>query len=262
LQRQIGLEERAEKIEANIGFEERQLQAAEQNRDRQARLVAEGQGVYQKALTDSLAEVQQREQKISAFKSLLIQVRSEIRALQPTPAQMRVRTRNQDRLAALAEQRVKLGASIDKQLCELRKVLEERAQLTSVMLNLASEIDFAVQGDFDSARFDVLAASLPDGTQQQSKQWLEWFLGKDGDRRPCEIRERIQIFPETLAAAHCYRSGETVLLAEEQCAEVERERPHPLTPSEFLAQCEGPKQMIGPEPKDMPGSGLVRGFIR
>ena len=124
------------------------------------------------------------------------------------------------------------------------------------MVNLAGEIDFS-GSNFDSARFDKLAVSLPTAMQPESWRWCQWFLGTENDRRECEIRREFESFPETLAAAHYYRCGEKPLLTEKERKEAEHEDSRPLSLEEFAALHYGPKQ-----PEEVPASKVAWGLLR
>lgn len=254
IKRQFELEDQIGKFEKLIANEERGLANAEINRTRQAKMVIGGQGVYQHNLEESIAEIEQRKQKIKVYQEIIAGLQKEIQALQPSRSQASERARKQAKLALLAEERIGAVGSIDAAICVLKQRLDIHNKLTDAMVSLASEIDFSGQ-DFDLARFDNLAVSLPTAMQPESKRWLEWFLGMEKDRRECEIRRDPELFPETLAAAHCYRCGEKPLLTETERRKTEKPEPHVLTTNEFEAQCYNPKK-----PEEAP-SGIIQHFI-
>jgi hypothetical protein len=242
LKRQYKLEDEIGKFENLIGYEERNLKAAEENRLRQAKLVAGGQPIYTRNLEDSLEEISQRKQKILAYQETIAGFRLEIEGLQPTASQAAERARKQAQLSRIATKRMKGDARIDAATGQLKELLMGRARLTATMLKLASEIDFAGDGEFDSRRFDSLLMSLPGKMQPESARWLTWFWGEETDRRPSEVRRTIQSFPETLASPHYYREGEEPLLTEKQRAEMYADRPGVLSPGEVDALVNPPKQ--------------------
>ena len=250
IKRQFDLENEIGRFQKLIGFEEQRLVEAKANRMRQARQVAGGQPVYQRNLEDSIAEIELRNQKIKVYQETIADLQKEIDGLQPSHSQAAERAGKQAELARLAEERVGVAESIDAEICVLRGRLSLHAKLTGTMVNLAAEIDFSGQ-DFDSARFDNLAVSLPSAMQAESWRWLEWFLGMEKDRRECEIPREIQSLPETLAAAHYYRRGEKPLLTEKERAEAERQDPHFLTPTEFEALHYGQKKPEEVQPAEI-----------
>jgi hypothetical protein len=262
LHAQYDLEQRIEKFRNLIGFEERMLAKAEENRIRQARQVADGQRIYERNLEETLKEIEGRKAKVAAYRDVLAGLRKEVEALQPSHSEAADRLRKQRELAGLARSRVAQDCLIDSAVQHLLGLLAARAEVTGAMLTLAREIDFSITGDFDSARFDRLAASLPDRVQAETKRWLDWFFGEEREKRPCEITRELEVFPETLAAANFYRKGERPLLTEQQRVQAEREEPRPLTPAE-TEELVKPKREPEPEYSvaQLPGGGLVRGTI-
>jgi hypothetical protein len=256
VKREYELEKEIGKFQALIQFEVNRLQVAETNRLRQAKLVSGGQHFYMAALEDSLKEITERKGKIASFEETISGLRREIEALQPTAPQAAERRRKQSELAALTESRKRGDELIDLAIEQLRGLLIDRVKLTQKMLQLASEIDFTGDGDFDSARFNRLLSSLPSAMRRDSAQWVEWFLGREQGRSACEIREETQTFPETLAAAHFYRCGERPLLTEKQQAVLNTEKPHVLTSWEIEQQVMKPKE-TEPDSRYFPGSGIL-----
>ena len=257
LKRQYELEDEIGKFQKLIGFEEKMIAAAEVNRTRQAKMVIGGQPIYQRNLTDSIAEIEQRKQKISAFQETIAALQSEIKGLQPTAAQAADRAHKQAELARLADERMEAVASIDAAIHVLRQRLNIYGKLTEAMVKLAGEIDFSGQ-NFDSTRFDTLAAGLPVAMQRESTRWLESFLGEEADRRACEIVREFQSFPETLAAAHYYRRGEKPLLTEKERVEMQKREPHGLSTIELEALGYSPRtRELQVDTRNFPGNGIL-----
>ncbi len=257
LKRQYELEDEIGKFQKLIGFEEKMIAAAEVNRTRQAKMVIGGQPIYQRNLTDSIAEIEQRKQKISAFQETIAALQSEIKGLQPTATQAADRAHKQAELARLADERMEAVASIDAAIHVLRQRLNIYGKLTEAMVKLAGEIDFSGQ-NFDSTRFDTLAAGLPVAMQRESTRWRESFLGEEADRRACEIVREFQSFPETLAAAHYYRRGEKALLTEKERVEMQKQEPHGLSTIEFEALGYSPRtREPQADTRNFPGNGIL-----
>ena len=258
LKRQYDLEDQIVKFEKLIAFEQGKLKDAEVNRLRQAKQVAGGQGLYMRALEDSIAELEQRKQKISAFRETVAGFRAEIEALQPSAAQKAERARKQAELTRLADERMEAVSSIDAAIHVLRQRLSIHAKLTEGMVKLAGEIDFS-GGNFDSARFDALASALPVAMQGESGRWLIAFVGEEADRHPYKVRgESIVILAETLVAANIFRQGETGLVTEKQRAELDKEPPHALSTVEYEAlhyAAKKPGEEI--DTRNFPGNGIL-----
>lgn len=255
IKRQCELEDEIAEFEKLVTYEERRLAEADQSRTRQARLVTTGQPIYTRNLNDSLAEIEQRKGKILTFKETIAGLRKEIESLQLSPSQAAERAGRQAELARLATSRMMDDAGIDAAIEKLLGLLAARAELTARMVKLAGEIDFS-GNDFDTARFDALAAALPGAMQLESRRWVKWFLGSEEDGLPCRIRRKFESFPETLAAAHYYRKDEEVLLTKAQREKVEAEDPRPLTTMDVEALYNSPKK---PEPE---GPGMAHFLIR
>jgi hypothetical protein len=257
LKSQHEIEEKIGKFENLIAGEEKSIKAAEINRTRQANLVAGGQYVYQVALSKSIEEIAERKGRIAAYREVASDLRAEMKALVPSPAQAAERAAKQAELAKLAKERIEAVESIDAAIRVLGQRLNVHAKLTAAMVKLAREIDFTGE-DFDSPRFDNLALSLPTAMQAESRRWLEWFLGTEKDWRACEIRREVESFPETLAAAHYYRRGEKPLLTEKQRAVVEKENPRGLSTVEaerLYYSPQTPEAQI--DTRNFPGNGIL-----
>jgi hypothetical protein len=250
------LEQKLSSFKSLIALEERRLQAAEVNKQRQAGLVTDGQAIYRQNLEASISEIGQRKGTIAAYEDQVVDLQRQIDALTPTPEQALERSQRQAKLARLAKERLELTAAIDTIIEDLKRQLQCRVKLGGKMVKLAREIDFEISGDFDSKRFDALLNSLPGKLEPESLSWVKWFLGID-ERFPCTIRHETDSFPETLVAPNFFKRGDQARLTKKERQAAEYEAPRPLTPWEAEALMKSPPR-VEPEPTSKVVWGLVR----
>ena len=254
--RQHELEEKLANLRAMIVGEERKLATAKENRDRYGRMVVNPKHLYERQLDDSLREIADRKSKIQVYNGIFAEVQTEIESFEPMPTRVAERAHKQRELACLTRLRVTHDGRIDEAIVGLRKLLVARAELTASIVRLAAEIDFE-RTDFDGERFAALLAVLPTAMQPESARWRLSFLGAEPDRRPCEIRRAIQIFPETLPAAHFYRRGEIASLTEAQRAEASAEERREFSAWELDQSVQSSTKEPSIDARTMPGSGIL-----
>lgn len=232
LKAEFDKEQEIKKFEGLVAFEERLL--AEANKKKAVYSHNASLQNYQAHITlsECLREVVDRTAKIGCFKENIAGLQKEIAAMAPTPMEAAARLRTQKELARKAGERVEAVISIDAAIRTLRERLRIHAGLTREMLDLAGKIDLTVANDFDSARFERLTDSLPGALQPASAAWLQWFLGIEPDAAPCAIKAESQTFPETLAVANFFKSGEVAQLNPKQKQQAEYEPPRALLPGE------------------------------
>ena len=124
IEKQFKLENDIGKFQKLIGFEERKLAEAEVNRTRQTRMVVDGQPIYQRNLEESIAEIEQRKQKIKAFQETIAVLQKEIDRLQPSRSQASERAHMQEEMARLATDRAKEDGQIDAAIKQLQELLD------------------------------------------------------------------------------------------------------------------------------------------
>lgn len=228
--RQLELEAAQEKCRDQIAFAEKRIAQQEEVAERQAATVAEG-GSYaiRQALNQTLTDIEERKREVLAFRKREKSLQAEINALALSPAQAAQRAKLQSALAAEVIERFAKDEAIDALLQKLRKALQERAALTTKIVQTALMLDFAAISDFDAARFAALLDSLPAELESQSRAWVNWFLGQEDKKEPYSIGSKSAILAETLACSNVWRAGECVFLTKEEAANLPSdEAPKPL----------------------------------
>ena len=228
--RQLELEAAQEKCRNQITFAEKRIGQEKETAERQTATVADGNNFnIRQALNKTLADIEERQRELAAFRKREKSLQAEIAGLALSPAQAAQRATLQAGIAAEIIQRFAKDSAIDALLQKLRKALQERAELTSKIVETALRLDFSPTADFDAARFAALLDSLPAKLEPQSLAWVNWFLGQEGKKEPCTIGSKGAVLAETLACANVFRPGECVFLAKEEIAKLPSdETPKPL----------------------------------
>jgi hypothetical protein len=244
--RQLELEAAQEKCRKQITFCERRISEGKKTSETQAATAADGSYAIQRALSHTLADVADRERELAAYRLREKSLQSQIDALaHPTAAQAAQRAKHQAALAALAVERWTKDAAVDSVMQKLRKLLEERAELTRKMAEIAALFDFAATADFDAGRFVALGDSLPIDLLAQSQSWLNDFFGQSSDKVSCTVGGAGAVLPETLSDSGIYRPGESVFLSKAR--------------AKMLSSDEEPKPLPGPvEMEEAAGNSLGR----
>ena len=228
--RQLELEAAQEKCRNQIAFAEKRIAQQREVADRQTATVAEGNNfTIRQVLNQTLADIEEREREIAAFRKREKSLQCEIEGLALSPTEAAQRAKLQSAIAAEIIERFRKDAAIDALLQKLRKALQERAALTTEIVQAALMLDFPASADFDAARFAALLDSLPAELASHSREWVNWFLGQEGKREPHTIGSKAAVLAETLACANVFRPGECVFLTEEEAAKLPSdEAPKPL----------------------------------
>jgi hypothetical protein len=209
------------KCRDQIAFIEKRIAAAQQTVEQQTGTVADGGSfAIRQALNRNLAEIEERQRELAAFRKRKKTLQAEIDCLALTPAQAARRAKDQAALASVLTERHGKDLAVNGLLERVRKVLEDRAQLSVRVLELAARLDFAASADFDTGRFEALSASLPQNLISQSREWLNWFFGQEKGRVPYTVGSTTVVLPETLASANVFRPGETAYLTPAQIAAI------------------------------------------
>ena len=236
--RQLELEAAQEKCRNQIAFAEKRIAQEKETAERQTATVVDGNNFnIRQALNKTLADIEERERELAAFRKRETSLQAGINALALSPAQAAQRANQQGELAALAMERFTKDAAIDAALQKFRKALQERAALTAQMVELAGRLEFAATADFDAGRFAALLDSLPAELAAQSHDWVNAFFGQVSEKEFCTIGTKAAVLPETLACAGVFRRGESAYLSKAQIAKLptdEASKPVP-TPEEMEA---------------------------
>jgi hypothetical protein len=215
------LERELKHCQAQIGLWERNLATAEEGKKRQASQIAAGYGYAHAVLETYVQDAVKAEQMIATFKTQAGNLQGQLDALKLTPEKVAKRAKAQRILATQIERRLDKDRELDSALASVRKILEERAALTAEMYEGAAALEFDSSLDLDEGRFRALLHSLPQGMAGDSAKWVIWFLGREGDRRPCIIQFGQATLPETLACNNAFASGDTPNLTKAEEAKIE-----------------------------------------
>ena len=228
--RQLELEAAQEKCRNQIAFAEKRIAQEKETAERQTATVADGNNFnIRQALNKTLADIEEREREVAAFRKREKALQEEINALALSPAQAVQRAKQQGELAALVMERFTKDAAIDAALQKFRTALQERAALTAQMIELAGRLEFAATADFDAGRFAALLDLLPADLASQSLDWVNWFFGQKCEKESFTIGAKVVVLPETLASAGVFRPGECAFLTKEDAAKLpSNEEPKPL----------------------------------
>ena len=220
-----GLRDKLAKCDAHIGSLERKIREGEESKARQLKCVVEGRTRNAHVLPLRLRALEDFNLEVAAFREQRTQIQSEIAALAPTPASAAERAERQRHLARIAAERLEKDRLAEGALKGLRRLLEERAQLTAKMAEAAQAADFTASDDnLDARRFEELLASLPGGLAAESECWLAWFTGKEEGLKPYAVvvDQAGSLEPESLASAGFYIFGEMVRLTDQEASKLLR----------------------------------------
>jgi len=261
--RELALETALQKCRDQITFCERRITEQKDVAKQQTQTVTEGASfAIRQALSHTLEDIESRERELAAFREREKTLQAEISALTPSAHDADLRALDQASLATLVIERFSKDAAIDRLLQKVRRLLQERADMTGEMAKLATRLEFAESADFDGRRFAALLDSIPAELAGQSHDWVEEFLGQSSGKEPCVIGKSVAVLPETLASAGVFRPGETVYMTKAQIAQ--------LPTDEGMKSLPGPEEMEAvagnrlaslPQPTPQEDSIEVSGFL-
>jgi hypothetical protein len=224
LLREVELSADLRKCEALIGYTERKIGELEISKARQLKGSLSHDGMDRLVLSRTLEELENENRIVVSYREQRDRIQAEIAKLTPSPAQAAERAHRQNYLAQLAADRLKKDELVEGALKGLRRLLQERAELTDKMLKAAEAVDFTVDGDgLDARRFDELLAALPGELALSSEHWLEWFLGKGESLKTYVVRDKSLTVPETLGNPGVVHFGDRIELRQDQARELLRE---------------------------------------
>ncbi len=228
-QRSMLDEERLRGELAEIGklvqYTERKKAEAEQLKARYLKLAAEGgrSGHDSLTLARGLQELEDARRVLAAYDEQRKAIEARIAGLALSPAQVVERRERQNYVAQLTDERHKKDQHIDGALKAVRRLLQERRELSAKIQKSADAAEITPGADgLDAQRFDELLAALPEDLLTESNRWAGWFLGTQS-AKPYVVRDRLLVLPETLASHGVYCFGERVELSDEQARELLRE---------------------------------------
>jgi hypothetical protein len=256
------LESQLKNCRANIGLWEGKLATATAGVKRWSEQLSLGTGAAHSILISFTKDVEEAERMIAAFKQNVVNLETEIAALELIPEQAAQRAEGQGILAALALARLEGDKQIDATLSVVIALLCERQQVTAKMRERAMALEFDRDINLDDMRFDALLRALPKEMARESGKWVEWFLGREADRRPSKITGGQVTLPETLRSHNAFQIDDCPELT---AAEEKRirdivdacfRRDHPQPPAE-----ESPRIPGAPVP-EVPPEKIQWGIIR
>jgi hypothetical protein len=215
---EVRLRATIKKIHVASEISKRRIREAEEQVQRLTRsVVLEGQEALRYNLVESAKELAAQRDILKACESERASAEAAIAALAPTLRQVQGRQEEQGQLAHLAEERMGKDRRADSLLKELRKVLQERSQLTAVMAESQAALDGEAPADgLDESRFKALLGSLPEDLLSASERWYAWFFGKRKDVKPYVVRVEWLQVRESLFDHGFYRFGERILLNDDE----------------------------------------------
>jgi hypothetical protein len=168
-----------------IAFAEKKIAHGRETSETQTRTVVRGSSyAISQALSESLADIANREREVKAYQEHSLALQAEIEGLALTPKEAARRRALQGALTVLTTERFEKDQQTGCALQGLKEILQERALITGRMRDLAAKLDFGPEADFDEARFASLCESLPDEVAATSEEWVKWFTGRDTPKDP------------------------------------------------------------------------------
>lgn len=200
---------------------QRRISEAEAKEDAWAKSVGAGYYVNPENQRLIATEIVGMERQKAKIEKDIEALKAEIKALQPSVAQIAERKKKLASVAKTARGRQWKAAEVHRNIVNLRKTLREYANLGRQMRASLAALEFDLSGDaLDLERFEALARSLPDGLENQSEAWLASFLGQPQAAKPCRFLEGQLVRRESLAHCGVYRDGDIVLLTEAEVIEI------------------------------------------
>ena len=219
------LEQGRERCEDRIRYSERKITELEKSKgSRVQRQIERGAGSGS-PLGPMLTELAEKNAELAVYQERRALIQSQIEALaNPSPQQAAERAERQNYLANLAGERLKKDELAEGALKGLRRLLEERAELTAKLLKAAEAAELTIGEDrLDARRFEELLASLPEALAAASGRWHSWFVGEQGKVKSYVLVVDEATLPESLARAGSYRFGDKMELTDEEAGELLRD---------------------------------------
>ena len=176
---------------------------------------------------DAVAQIAHERELIASYEKEIAANQAGLDALIPSPEQVRERQEQQNQVAQLAAERLKKDRTAYAIIQELRRVLEQRGELSTAMRELSRSLDLTVPM-LDQDRFNAVLNALPENRFSESEAWRDWFVGKgDALTEYVVIEDELRI-RETLSASGFYTFGDRIKLQDAEARELLREdRPQP-----------------------------------
>ncbi|MGH9433745.1 MAG: hypothetical protein ACRD3T_19625 [Terriglobia bacterium] len=179
--KQWSLEEQAKRIALLVKICEENIVKHQKAVADMTAAAARSPSFYPFRLDEALRELEEEKRKLPVYKKQLASFQSEIAALvKPTHAKAAERVKHQAQLCKLASQRLDQDRLIGRMVTKLRRLLEQRQDLTSDMHAAASAIELETGSDnLDEKRFDALD-SLPADMVSETERWRLGLPGSSG----------------------------------------------------------------------------------
>lgn len=224
------LERERQKVQSLITRQNEKVAGLQQERDAYARQTLTGTGFASERLDHCLEELRNTEERLDVWHEQLERVEKQLESCEPTAEEAAEREKNQNALAALAEERLAADQQIHEQLGQLRSLLGKRRELTGGMQEKARTLEMGVDEvlicgpsrfDVDQDRFDALLNSLAANVLARSETWVDWLFGRQGGEVRAVARERLER-RETLTHTGIYNLGEGVELSQAEYDQLHR----------------------------------------
>jgi len=209
--RQEELERQREELLRRIAGQKKEIADLEQKRERYAEDTLRHNAWASPMLDRCLEELRNTEERVEVWEGQLERVEKQIERCEPTREEAAEQEKNQNDLAALAEERFATDQQIHKQLGQLSSLLEKRRGASRGMAGKAQALGAEI--DLDQDRFDALLSSLPTNVLVQSESWLDWLFGRQKAEVRAVARERLER-RETLVHTGIYNLGDAIELSQ------------------------------------------------
>lgn len=235
LLREQELIKQREHLQFSIGTAKRELGELEERRRSILGWIGRGESESVASATRNAEAIRKAKDKLAALQEAHKLVEEKIQSERLTSEQAAERSRNQEALAELVEQRLVLHAEIETAVGQLRDKLSADSALAGRMAELAQAVE--LEADLDAGRWDGLLAALPENITQESRLWLDGFLGRGESLIRCFAHTRL-VVGETLSSSGVFAPGDELFLTQQEFLELHRtDRPLPL-PANMLASDE------------------------
>jgi hypothetical protein len=195
------------------------LDTLSREKKRLVKLITNGDAWADKALSDTLGNIDAEERKLTVFTEEALEARAALDDfLAGVEAYAPERARVQGNLADLAAARLELDRELERLLRAALAILEVREQTVSLIREQAAAIDLT--GSFETGVPASLHEALSLEIVCASARWNARFLGEEKHLKPYVVSvESFEPEIETLTRKAVYSFGETVYLLEEEVAE-------------------------------------------
>jgi len=230
LLRQHELQVELAKHESHAAAHRRKISELESSKKTILGLLSKGKGGNAAGLDEGLRATNHAltdtGDKLAYSEGEIARLAAEIKALDLTPEQAKKRALQQDQLSSLAAERLAKDREVESAADALRRILQERAQLTAKIASCADALEITLGADgLDTVRAEQLVSALPEQFAAESERWAAALHGTREGLQTYVVRAQVLVIPETLAHHGVYHRGEKIDLPEREARELLGERP-------------------------------------